>query len=177
MASDIDAPEGGMASGGVIRVGTWNMSHWALHKLDIIQRELGVDLLALQETHLALDHLRLAHAATRRVGWRLYHGRDVPVAAGGWGRSCGVGFLAAPGVAIQPALPVGAAWRRLHAICRLHAVRLAPRPGLPAGMLLLSVYAPVQGHAAQLERAQFNAAFMELVHGLDMQTPTILLGD
>jgi hypothetical protein len=44
-------------------------------------------------------------------------------------------------------------------------------------MLLLSVYAPVQGHAAQLERAQFNAAFMELVHGFYMQTPTILLGD
>ncbi len=59
---------------------------------------MGVDLLALQDTHFALDHLRLAHAATRRVCWRLYHGRDVPVAAGGWGRSCGVWFLAAPGV-------------------------------------------------------------------------------
>ena len=66
MASDLCSPEGVMASGGSFRVGTWNTSHWALHKLDIVREDIGVDVLALQETHLALDHLRLAHTASHR---------------------------------------------------------------------------------------------------------------
>ncbi len=64
MDSDIDAPEGGMASGGSSgwRHGICPIGHFC--KLDIIKSELGV---ALQKTPLALDHLRLVHAATRRV--------------------------------------------------------------------------------------------------------------
>ena len=88
-----------------------------------------------------------------------------------------MGFLAREGVAVQPVVPRGAAWRRLHSMCRVHAVRLPPRSGLPQGLLLLSIYAPLQGHGQQVDRAQFTAAMLELIFGLDMQVPTLLLGD
>ena len=86
-------------------------------------------------------------------------------------------FLAVEAVALQVVLPHGAAWRRLHAIRREHAVPLAPRPGLPRGLLLVSVYAPQQSRALQVERLQFAATFLDFVHSLDMQVPTLLLGD
>ena len=92
----------------------------------------------------------------------------MPAVAGGtFGRSCGVGFLAAAGLALVPVLPVGAAWRRLHCLGRLHAVRVAPRPGLPQGLLLFSIYAPLQTRQQQAERARFIEAIKEVVHGLD----------
>jgi hypothetical protein len=74
-------------------------------------------------------------------------------------------------------LPVGAAWRRLHAVGRLHAARVMPRPGLPQGVLLLTVYAPLQVRAQLVAREQFVGMMLEVVHGLDMQTPTLLMGD
>ena len=44
--------EAGHASG-LLRVGTWNMSHWTVPKLGLLRAELAVDIVALQETHLA----------------------------------------------------------------------------------------------------------------------------
>ena len=73
-----------------------------------------------------------------------------------------------------PTLPRCPAWGRLHAMRRLHGIALAPRPGLPHGVLLLSVYAPLP---ATVERAPFDQAMLELVYTLDMQIPTLLLGD
>ena len=90
--------------------------------------------------------------------------------------ACGVGFLAKQGL-VFPVVPAGAAWRRLHAMSRLHAVRVAPRPGLPHGVLLFSVYTPLQVRAQQAVRAQFVSLMLELCHTLDMQVPTLLLGD
>ena len=160
-----------------LRVGTWNVSHWAVARAAVCQ-SLGMDVLAVQETHLAPVPLETAHTTARAHGMRLYHGRPVAATAGGlWGRSCGVGFLAAEAVALQVALPKGAAWRRLHAMRRVHAVRLAPSAGLPLGLLLVSVYAPQQGLPAESERENFAAAMLDLVHSLDMQVPTLLLGD
>ena len=160
-----------------LRVGTWNVSHWAVAKVDVC-RNLEADVLALQETHLAPVPLETAHTSPRSRGMRLFHGRPAQPTPGGiWGRARGVGFLAAEGVALQPTLPIGASWRRLHAMRRVHAVRLAPSPGLPLGLLLVSVYAPQQSRALQGERVQFAAAFLDFIHSLDMQVPTLLLGD
>ena len=49
------------------------------------------------------------------------------------------------------------------------------RPGLLRGLLLVSIYAPLQSQA--LERARFNTAFAAFTHELDLQRPTLLLGD
>ena len=40
-----------------------------------------------------------------------------------------------------------------------------------------SRYAPLQTRVAETERMHFVAAFLDLVHTLDMQTPTLFLGD
>ena len=100
-----------------------------------------------------------------------------PTADGTWGRSCGVGFLTMEGVAVQPILPQGAAWRRLHALRRVHAVRLMPSRGLPLGLMLVSVYAPQQARELEAERLQFMALFLDFIHSLDRQSPLLLLGD
>lgn len=163
---------------GSIRLGTWNMSHWTAAKARAAIGETGVDVLAVQETHLAVMPLQWAHRSVREVGVRLHHGHPVPPQPGQeFGRSCGVGFLAAPGVALMPVLPCGAAWRRLHALGRLHGVRLAPRLGLPNGILLLSVYVPLQVKRCEVERARFVEAMIQVTTALDMQVPTLLLGD
>jgi hypothetical protein len=88
-----------------------------------------------------------------------------------------VGFVLRAGLAAAAALPVGAAWRWLHRVGRLHGIRLAPRPGLPKGLLLLTLYAPLQTRQQQVERSKFVAALMEVTHGLDLQVPTLLMGD
>ena len=138
----------GAADAGV-RVGTWNVSHWSVPKVDICAG-LGLDVLALQETHLAPVPLETAHTTARMRALRLHHGRPaVPTPGGTWGRACGVGFLAAEAVALQAVLPKGTAWRRLHAMRRVHTVRLAASPGLPLGLLLVSVYAPQQARALE----------------------------
>ena len=165
-------------SSGMLRVGTWNVSRWCLSRLEVVCDSIAVDLLAVQETHLASVDLERAQSAARRSGLCLHHGRPVPTHPGSLhGKSCGVGFLAKAGMAVMPKLPQGAGWRRLHALCRLYAVRLAPRQGLPLGMLFFSLYAPMQGHGLELLRSQFADALMEVVHALDMQVPTLLMGD
>jgi hypothetical protein len=135
-----EGPEGlpsqGRAAGGRLRVATWNMSGWRAAKARAVFTEISADVLAVQETHLAAVPLQWAHGTMRDVGGHLHHGHPVKaVGKGTFGRSCGVGFVAQPGVAVSPVLPVGAAWRWLHHVGRLHAVRLAPRPGLPQGLM------------------------------------------
>jgi exonuclease III len=160
----------------VLRVGTWNISDWTVPKATVVATEVGAHVLALQETHLSSLTLERAHTSARALGLHLHHGRPVWTARGeSFGRSCGVGFVTMQGVAVTPVLPVGAAWRQLHAVGRLHAVRLAPRPALPRGLLLLSIYAPLQPQTA--ERVRFNRALLEVTHTLDLQTPTLLLSD
>eukprot|EP00667_Euglena_gracilis_P019095 EG_transcript_20417 len=164
------------ADASLLRVGTWNMSHWMADKAALIASSFDVDILAVQETHLAPLPLEHATSSARRVGLHLHHGRPaVPLPHSEHSRSSGVGFLCREGVPVALALPPCPAWRRLDAMRRLHGVRLAPRPDLPRGLLLLSIYAPL--HTQAEERACFDLALTEVVHTLDMQTPTLLLGD
>ena len=169
---------GAAGDAATVCVGSWNMTHWTPAKAQIVAAEIGASILAVQETHFADFPLECAHTTAARVGLHLYHGRPVAAVAGAvYGRSCGVGFLVRRGLVLSPDLPAGAAWRRLHGMCRMHAVRLEPRPGLPRGVLFLSVYVPLQDRAHQIVRAQFVAALLTVCHGLDMQVPTLLMGD
>jgi hypothetical protein len=48
--------QGGPTAGttpAVVRLGTWNMSHWTAAKAHIVATEVDVDILAVQETHLS----------------------------------------------------------------------------------------------------------------------------
>jgi exonuclease III len=169
---------GSRPAGERLVLGCWNMSHWTAAKARTVFEELGVDVLALQETHLAALPLQWAHGTVRQVGWHLLHGHPVPPVPGGtYGKSCGVGFVLRSGVAAAAVPPVGAAWRWLHLAGRLHGIRLAPRAGLPHGLLLLSAYAPLQTKQQHVERTKFVAALQEVSHGLDLQVPTLLMGD
>ena len=160
------------------RLGSWNISHWTSPKAHIIAKEICVDILAIQESHLASFPLECAHGTCRNLGLHLHHGHPVPpIAQRVYGRSCGVGFVARQGVALVPVPPIGPAWRRLHAMSRLHATRLPPRPGLPHGILLLTVYAPLQIRAQAVVREQFVSLMLEVSHSLDLQVPTFLMGD
>lgn len=175
------APEGtegggSLPGGAALRVGTWNMSHWSAYKAELVATTAQADILAIQETHLAPVPLEWAHSTARRVGLHLHHGRPAaPQVRSEHGRSCGVGFLCRQGQPVLPAIPSCPAWSRLASLRRLHGVRVAPRPGLPHGVLLLSVYAPLR--EPEPERAVFDQAFLGLVEALDMQVPTLLLGD
>lgn len=179
MASEVHpggpAPrEAGRPAG--LRLGTWNMSHWSAPKISMLAATVDVDVLAVQETHLAALPLEVARKTARNAGWRLHHGRPAaPSRNSEHGRSCGVGFLVRDGVPVLPSIPSCPAWRRLHAMRRLHGVRLAPRDGLPLGLLVLSLYAPL--HTQATERACFDNAVLDLVHALDMQIPTFIVGD
>ena len=165
---------GGGPEGGPVRVRTWNVSWWVGERLGAF-RPFGAQLWALQETKLAPVFLETARGALKREGYVLHHGQASTVhRAGGHGDRCGVGVLAASGVAVSPLMPQGAAWRRLHAMQRVHAVQVPPRPGLSLGLRLFTVYAPLQQDET---RGVFNAAFLEMVATLDMQVPTLLLGD
>ena len=161
---------------GCLRVGTWNMSHWTVDRAGSIAQDIPVDVLAIQETHLAPLPLEWARTSAASLGLHLHHGRPAaPVGAPPHGKSCGVGFAATTGLALMPLLPQGASWRMLHAMRRLSAVQLPPRPGLPRGLTLISIYAPLL--TQPIERERFVLAMLQLTHGLDMQTPTLLLGD
>ena len=130
----------------------------------------------MQETHLAPVLLERAHTTVRHLQLHLHHGRPAPpLAHSEHARSVGVGFLCRSGLPVSPVVPQFPAWCRLATMRRLHAVSLPPRPDLPRGLLLMSVYAPLDRHSA--ERASFDLAFQELSHSLDMQVPTLLLGD
>ena len=150
--------EGPAPAAGLLRVGTWNMSHWSAAKVAFLASSEMVDILAIQETHLAPLPLERAHATARQAGLHLHHGRPaVPMPHSEHGRSCGVGFLCRQGLSVMPAVPGCPAWRRLAAMRRLHGVRLAPREGLPHGLLLLSIYAPLREQ--EEARACFDSAF------------------
>ena len=160
----------------MLRIGTWNMSHWTAPKVTLVASDIAVDILALQETHLAPIPLEVAHTTARNAGLYLQHGGPVtPMAHSEHGRSCGVGFLTRKNLPLLPALPTCPAWRRLQALRRLHGVRLAPWKGLPLGLLLLSVYGPL--HTQSADRDVFDNALLDLTHTLDMQHPRLLFGD
>ena len=163
---------------GALRVGTWNISHWSRAKVERAAVEIPFDILAVQETHLASLPLQQAHTTAASLDLHLHHGYPVPASGHSvHGRSCGVGFLVRRGLAVTKVFPVGAVGRRLHAMGRWHAIRLAPRPDLPHGLLLASIYAPLASHRHGADRLQWNDLMLELLHGFDMQIPTLLLGD
>ena len=58
----------------VLRVGTWNMSHWTRQKAVLAAGAIGVDILAIQETQLAAVPLEVAHTTARHARLHLHHG-------------------------------------------------------------------------------------------------------
>ena len=151
------------------------MTHWTAAKVTLVASSMVVDLLAIQETHLAKIPLLTAHTTALRAGLHLRHGRPAqPTPNSEHAKACGVGFLCREGIAVFPAVPTCPSWRRLEALRRLHGVRLPPRDGLPLGVLILSIYAPQPRSA---DRESFNSIFLSMVHALDMQVPTFLVGD
>ena len=91
---------------------TWNLSGWSAANARTVFEEVGADVLALQETHLAALPLQWAHNTMRAVDRHLLHGHPVPAMAGStYAKSCGVGFVLRSGVPAAAALPVGGAWR------------------------------------------------------------------
>ena len=157
-----------------VRLGTWNVSWWTNSRFGPLS-SLGAQLVALQETKLLSLQLENARGSVQRLGYTLHHGLAAAEhRAGGYGDRCGVGILASPGVAVSPLMPQGGPWRRLHAMSRVHAVFVPPRAGLAGGLRIFSVYAPLPRDPC---REAFTSAFLEMVSSLDMQVPTILLGD
>ena len=161
---------GECSGSGVVRIGTWNVSWWTAARLAPVVC-LKAQLVALQETKLHRLQVESVRSSLKRLGFTLHHGHAVSEDRGG--HSGGVGVLASPGVAVAPLLPQGAAWRRLHAMARVHAVQVPPRPGLPLGLRVFSVYAPLHYDRT---REVFGKTFMELVACLDMQIPTLFGG-
>ena len=110
------------------------------------------------------------------LNMRLYHGAAAQHVKNSYhGKSCGVGFVIKAGVAASREMPSTSSWRMLNAERRLTAISISRRPGLPNGLLMVSVYAPLQ--TQEVERRRFNAAFAAFTHELDLQRPTLLLGD
>ena len=74
---------------GRLRLATWNMTGWSAVKAHTVFSEIGVDVLAIQETHLAAIPLQWAHRTMQQVGGHLHHGHPVKAVAGrASGRSC-----------------------------------------------------------------------------------------
>ena len=61
-------------TGHILRVGTWNISHWSAPKATVVARDIPVDVLAVQETHLAAVPLQWAHSSAQRLSFSLHHG-------------------------------------------------------------------------------------------------------
>ena len=160
----------------VVLVGSWNVSWWSADRIaPICSLGKGLRILALQETRLARLPLETARGTARAGGFTIHHGEPVPVTrVGGHGNSCGVGFLTPSGVAVSRLPPQGAAWQKLSSMARVHAILIPPLPGLPRGVRLFSIYAPLQRDTI---RDEFNSAFPDMVFGLDMQVPTLIMGD
>ena len=73
---------------------------------------MPVDILALQETHLAKSTLNTAHITARNARLHLHHGGPVSAMTHSeHGRSCGVGFVTRFGLPLLPAIPSCPAWR------------------------------------------------------------------
>ena len=70
--SGVGAPAG-VPSAEEFRVATWNMSHWSAAKAAVAAHDIGADLIAIQETHLAAPRpLEEAHTAAERLDPHLH---------------------------------------------------------------------------------------------------------
>ena len=155
-------------------IGTWNVSWWSEARLPLIE-PLGASLFALQETKL-VSRLEQARSSLKRRGYTLHHGCAAlsrPTTTANTASS-GVGILASPGVAVSPFTPDGASWKRIFAMARACAVQIPPRPDLPRGLRIFSVYGPLQRDPAHVP---FTEAFLDTMALLDMQVPTLFMGD
>ena len=129
--------------------------------------------MAVQETKLSSLPLEHARSSLRHFWYTLQHGAVASSGrVAGAGARGGVGLLVSSGVAVSPLLHL--LNRRLHAMARLHGVMIPPRPALPFGLRIYSVYAPLPWDPG---RVSFNNAFVDFMASLDMQIPTLLLGD
>jgi endonuclease/exonuclease/phosphatase family metal-dependent hydrolase len=158
---------------GVMVIGSWNMSAWTPQAAEEAM-QLGADVIALQETKLATVPLHRAQSVMAGQGWKLHHGIAVMERAGSIvGASCGTGFLVAPGRALTSLDPTAGAWRRLHAMGRIHVVRIPDADG-SGHLRVVSVYAPLKMGE---EKEQFAEIMAEMLSEWDMQEPTLLVGD
>ena len=173
---DAGVPAAAGSGAGLVRIGAWNLSHWTAARAAAIAYDVAAAVLAVQETHLAALPLDWAKTTAVQLGLQLHHGAPAQASKDSvHGKACGVGFVAGGGVALSRELPATTAWRMLHAERRIHVISVPRRPDLPRGLLLVSVYAPLQSQ--EVERRRFNAAFATFTHELDLQQPTLLLGD
>jgi exonuclease III len=171
-----DAARLDVAHTSLIRIGTWNVPHWSAARASVIAFDVAADIVAVQETHLAKLPLERAKTTSVSLGMRLLHGAAAqPVGNSEHGKVCGVGFLVKAGIALTREMPSTPPWRMLNAERRLHVASIPPRPHLPLGLLLVSLYAPL--HTQETERLRFDAALAAFTHELDLQRPTLLLGD
>ena len=53
----------------LLRIGTWNMSHWTVPKVSLVTSRMAMDILAIQETHLAPIPLTTAHRTSFILGY------------------------------------------------------------------------------------------------------------
>ena len=60
-----------------LRVGSWNLTGWTAERATVIATSVPVDLLAIQETHLAKLGVENNHTTARNADLRLQHGHPV----------------------------------------------------------------------------------------------------
>ena len=73
-----------------------------------------------------------------------------------------------------PVLPVGMPWCFPYAAHWLHAFRFPSCYGMPRGLLAFYIYTPKYTGAAG---AKFSSAMLALTHELDMNQPTLIMGE
>ena len=107
----------GGSTHGTMWVGTWNMSHWRATKARAMFCEVAANVLTIQKTYFTTVPLQWVPRTMHDVGGHINHGHLVSaVVAGNFGRSCVVGFLMRPGVAVILVLQVVASKRWLHVV-------------------------------------------------------------
>ena len=57
-AEGMAASEPGVPRSGLLRVGTWNVSHWSVERAVVVAQDIAFDVLAVQEMHLAVHPWR-----------------------------------------------------------------------------------------------------------------------
>ena len=61
------APDASVQKEGLLRIGTWNVSGWSAAKMRACWPDIQVEVLAIQETHLAVIPVQWAHTKMREV--------------------------------------------------------------------------------------------------------------
>ena len=121
---------------------SWNCSGLTTRKLEMLE-DFDADVIALQETHLAVTPLEVMKRFVQGRRGQLLHGRPPPTESakrrvagdpdGGGSMHCarsrGVGVWLAPGVTARELRVPGRAWRVLWNAQRVHAIEFPARLG------------------------------------------------